>query len=304
MTKPRRQFLRVAGAAAAGSLLLPQWACAPADSSATAVTGSEAPPMGDPSLEAFGIQLYTLREDMPKDPKGVLRQIADFGYPQIEGYEGPRGMFWDMGHTDFKKYLDELGLTMVSSHCNIYEDFETKAAQAAEIGMDYLICPYIGARKSKADWDKVIAQFNECGEICKQNGLRFAYHNHAYSFEEIDGIVPQAYIMDHTDPATVDFEMDIYWVVTAGADPIAWLNRYPGRWRLCHVKDRMKDAAPDEREASTDLGKGSIAYPEILKVAEANGMQYYILEQERYDGSTPLKSAKAGAEYLKRLEFA
>jgi sugar phosphate isomerase/epimerase len=110
--------------------------------------------------------------------------------------------------------------------------------------------------------------------------------------------------MENTDPELVDHQMDIYWVVTGGADPIDFLTRYPNRFRLCHVKDRIKDAPADEMDASCDLGTGSIDYPHILKVAEERGMQYYILEQERYDNSTPLKSAQAGAEYLKQLKFA
>ena len=256
-----------------------------------------------PSLEKFGIQLYTLRDDIPKDPKGILKQLASFGYQQIEGFEGAQGMFWDMPHTDFKKYLDDLGLEMISSHCNIYENFETKAAQAAEIGMSYLICPHVGPQKSVEDWKKVTEKFNECGKICKDNGIRFAYHNHAYSFKAFSGMIPHDFLMENTDPELVDHEMDIYWVVTGGADPVEYLTKYPNRFRLCHVKDRLRDAAPDERSASCDLGTGSIDYPKILKIAAENGMKYYILEQERYDNSTPIKSAQAGAEYLKKLVF-
>jgi sugar phosphate isomerase/epimerase len=111
-------------------------------------------------------------------------------------------------------------------------------------------------------------------------------------------------MMDNTDPATVDYEMDIYWVVTGGADPLAYLQKYPNRFRLCHIKDRQKDAAADERDASCDLGTGSLDYAKILKVAQDNGMEYYIVEQEKYDNSTPLKSAQADAEYLKKLVFA
>ncbi len=83
-------------------------------------------------------------------------------------------------------------------------------------------------------------KFNACGDICKKNGLKFAYHNHGYSFEQMEGQLPQDILMQGTNKDTVDFEMDIYWVVTAGADPIAWLDKYPGRWKLCHVKDRKK----------------------------------------------------------------
>ena len=238
---------------------------------------------------------------MPKDPKGILKELSEFGYQQIEGYEGDQGMFWNMGHKDFKMYLDDLGMVMVSSHCDIKENFEEKAAQAAEIGMSYLICPFIGPQKSMDAWKGVTDLFNDCGRICKEHGIRFAYHNHEYSFKAFSGMIPHDYIMQNTDPDLVDHEMDIYWVVTGGADPIDFLTRYPNRFRLCHVKDRIEGST--ERDASCDLGTGFIDYPHILKVAEEMGMQYYILEQERYDNSTPLKSAQVGAEYLKKLVF-
>ncbi len=306
MKNTRRTFIRMAGVASVGSLMLPQIACK-SDGAAAIKKGADvtkaAVDMAKPSLDAFGIQLYTLRDVIPSDPQGTLKKVADMGFKQIEGYDGEQGMFWDMGHKNFKTYLDDLGLDMVSSHCNIRENFEEKAGQAAEIGMKYLICPYIGPQKSMDDWKKVTDRFNECGAICKKEGIRFAYHNHAYSFEAFSGQIPHDFIMDNTDPDTVDHEMDIYWVVTGGADPIEYLKKYPNRFRLCHVKDRMKNAG-DERAATCTLGTGIIDFPSILKVAQENGMQYYIMEQERYDDTTPMGCAQAGADYLKKIVFA
>jgi len=176
----RRDFIQKSGAITAAGLILPWWAY---KNAATPSTTSDHLASSS-GLESFGLQLYTLRDDMPADPKGMLSQVASFGYNQIEGYEGPQGMFWNMPHLEFKKYIDELGLNMVSSHCNINEDFEKKAGQAAEVGMAYLICPYIGPQDSMEKWKNIADQFNQCGEICKKNGIRFAYHNHAYSFKE------------------------------------------------------------------------------------------------------------------------
>ena len=301
MKNNRRTFLQLAGTVAAGSLILPTIGCNSnaAEKAAATVTTTPAP-----SIDQFGIQLYTLRDDIPKDTKGVLKQLSGFGYKQIEGYEGDQGLFWGMGNKEFKKYLDDLGMKMVSAHCNIHEDFEEKAAQAAEIGMEYLICPYVGPQKSMDDWKKVCDQFNSCGEICKKNGIRFAYHNHAYTFKAFTGMIPHDFVMENTDPATVDHEMDIYWVVTGGADPKEYLTKYSNRFRLCHVKDRMKGVPTEEHSASCVLGTGSIDFPSILKVAKDNGMKYFIVEQERYDNSTPLDSAEKGAAYLKKLVFA
>lgn len=294
----RRDAIRALGTVSTGALIMPAWAFNPTNGIA-----SNRQKSGIPSLDKFGIQLYTLREEMPKDPKGILKSLSSFGFNQIEGYEGGQGMFWNMGHKDFKKYLDDLGMEMVSSHCSIFENFETKVEQAAEIGMSYLICPYIGPQKSMEDWKKVTELFNNCGRVCNEHGIRFAYHNHEYTFKAFSGMIPHDFLMKNTDPELVDHQMDIYWVVTGGADPIDYLERYPNRFRLCHVKDRMKTASPEERSASCDLGTGSIDYPKILRIAQEQGVQFFILEQERYDNSTPLKSAEVGAEYLKKLVF-
>lgn len=302
MKNDRRKFLQVSSTLAAGSLILPNFGCGNSNSSKEETKNTTVEKNIKPSLDKFGIQLYTLRDDMPKDPKAVLKQLSSFGYKQIEGYEGDQGLFWGMGNKDYKKYMDDHGMKMVSAHCNIHDDFETKVTQAAEIGMDYLICPWVGPQKTMEDWKKVCDQFNSCGALCKKHGINFAYHNHAYSFKAFTGMIPHDYMMDNTDPALVDHEMDIYWVVTGGADPIEYLEKYSNRFRLCHVKDRIKNAG-DEREASCDLGTGSIDFSKILKVAKDNGMKYFIVEQERYDNSTPIESAKVGADYLKKLVF-
>lgn len=308
MSFDRRHFLKSSGLIAAGFAFgcnnSGQTTGGASDSTAPADTIQSAnPAAAGAALGAFGIQLYTLRDDLPKDPKGLIKQVADMGYKQIESFEGNKGIFWGMSNTEFKKYLDDLGLTAVSSHCDIRKDFEKKAAQAGEIGMKYLICPAIGAQKTLDDYKRFADTFNKCGDICKKNGLRFAYHNHDYSFKTLDGQVPQDVLIQNTSADTVDYEMDIYWVVTAGADPLAWFDKYPNRFRLCHVKDRSKTAAAGEGDASVDLGTGSIDFAKVLARAKEKGMEYFIVEQERYENSTPLKSAQVDAEYLKTLKI-
>jgi sugar phosphate isomerase/epimerase len=253
-------------------------------------------------IKRFGLQLYSVRDDMPKDPKGVLKQVASFGYKQVESYEHDHlGIFWGMSNTDFKSYMDDLGMTIISSHCDIEKDFEKKAAEAAAIGMKYLMCPWKGPQKSIDEFKKFADQFNQKGEICRKNGIRFAYHNHDYSFKMQDGQLPQDVMMQNTDPALVDFEMDIYWVVTGGQDPEEWIKKYPNRFRACHVKDRIKGAT--EHDATCVLGEGSIDFRKILKTAKSHGMEYYIVEHERYDNTTPLKAAEADAEYMKKIKI-
>ncbi len=256
---------------------------------------------GNAKLKNYGIQLWSVKNALAKDPQDVLKQLASFGYTQIESFEGGKGMFWGMTAADFKKYMDDLGMKIISSHCNIEKDFEQKAADAASIGMKYLICPYKGPQKSIDDFKKIADEFNQKGDICKKNGIRFAYHNHDYSFKAIDGQIPEDVMLANTNADTVDFEMDIYWVVTAGADPVAYMKKYKNRFRLGHVKDRIKNAT--QADASCTLGEGSIDYTPILKQAKANGMEYFIVEQERYDNTTEMDSAKADAKYMSMLSI-
>ncbi len=252
-------------------------------------------------LKNYGIQLWSVKNALSKDPKGVLKQLADDGYTQIESFEGSKGMFWGMSAAEFKKYMDDLGMKIISSHCDIEKDFDKKAADAASIGMKYLICPYKGPQKTADDFKKIADEFNAKGEICKKNGIRFGYHNHDYSFVAIDGQVPEDIMLSNTNPELVDFEMDIYWVITGGADPIAYVKKYKNRFRLGHVKDRIKGATT--ADASCTLGEGSINYPSMLKTMKANGMEYFIVEQERYDNTTEMDSAKADAKYMSMLSI-
>lgn len=294
MTHPRRKFLKSATQLGCGLVLT---------SISQNIIGCKATSKIGNTTKPFGLQLYTLRDELPKDPKGVLKQVASFGYKQIEGFEGRQGMFWGMSHTEFKKYMDDLGMNFVSSHCDINKDFEQKADQAAAIGMKYLIAPYLGKQKSMDDYKRAAERFNDRAAICKKAGIRFAYHNHDYSFVPVDGVFPQDIMMQNTDKDMMDYEMDIYWVVTAGQDPVAWFKKYPNRFKLCHVKDRRKGAPITDHDASVVAGTGSIDYPTILKAAEKEGMAYYIIEQEHYDNMTQVQAAKLNADYMKQLRF-
>jgi sugar phosphate isomerase/epimerase len=248
----------------------------------------------------FGIQLWTVKQALAKDPLGVLKHLSNCGYKQIESFEGANGMFWGMKNTEFKKQLGDLEMNMIASHCDINKDFERKAGEASEIGMKYLICPHIGAQKSIDDYKRFGDQFNKCGEIANKNGIRFAYHNHDYSFKAMAGGMPQDVLMNATDANLVDFEMDIYWVVAAGADPIAYLKKYPNRFKLCHVKDLIKTPTGHE---SCLLGKGTIDFKNILYVGAQNGLKFHIIEQESYTGTTELDCVKENAIALNNLDW-
>lgn len=292
MKQERRKFIKTS-ASLAGMLMLHHLT---GDMMAFAAENPEK------RLKEFGLQLYTLRDDLPKDPKAILRQISALGYKQIESYEHKElGIFWGMSNIEFKKYMDDLGMKIISSHCDFKTDFERKANEAAAIGMKYLMCPYLGPQKSLDDFKKFAELFNKCGEICKKAGIRFAYHNHDYSFKLQEGEYPQDVMMNGTDAALVDFEMDMYWVVTAGQNPLEWMKKYPNRFKLCHVKDRTKSST--EQADTCTLGKGEIDYPSILKQAKKEGMKYFIVEQEKYASTTPLESIKDDAAYMKDLKL-
>ncbi|MFV0606290.1 MAG: sugar phosphate isomerase/epimerase family protein [Niabella sp.] len=286
----RKDFIKLSSGAAIGLFLN---SCAVSSAST-----------GGSSIRNLGIQLYSLRDDLPKNPKEVLKQLAGFGYKEIESYEGNQGMFWGMGNTGFKAYMNELGMKMVSSHCNFKENLEKKAADAAAIDMEYLICPHVGKQKTLDDYKKIADSFNTASEICRKNGIRFAYHNHAYSFTVQDGKYPQDILMQNATHTNMDFEMDIYWVVAAGQDPISWFKKYPNRFRLSHVKDRTKGIPPKEGEEnhSCIVGNGSIDFKSILKEGRKEGLQHYILEQEAYE-KPPIACVKEGADYLTKLKF-
>jgi sugar phosphate isomerase/epimerase len=192
---------------------------------------------------------------------------------------------------------------MVSSHCDVSKNFERKAADAASIGLKYLICPWVGPQRSIDAFKKIAQQFNEMGAICKKNGIRFAYHNHDYSFKTVEEQIPQAVLLKETDPALVDFELDIYWVNYAGQDPLQWIANYPNRFKLCHVKDKSRAPYPKEGYLSVDLGTGSIDFKKILPKAVDLGMEYLIVEQEFYPNGSQIEAAATGAAYMKRLRF-
>ena len=277
-------------------------------------------------LSEFGIQLWTVKEDMAADPKGTLSKIASAGYNYVESFGGDKGPFWGMTAAEFKAVLDDLGMRIVASHVDAAyttdlareEEFKTLAYEAASIGMKYLSNPFPGEIQTKEEWMAVAEGLNRQGIICASNGIKAGYHNHHFEFLPLeDGTLPYNLLLDNTDPDLVDFELDLYWAVKAGQDPEKWLNEHGTRIKLCHVKDlakpeRMAEIDKEEGPAegfwplqySCVLGTGQIDYPKILKTARDNGMEYYIVEQERFDGSNPLADAALDAEYMKSFRFA
>ncbi|WP_395062263.1 sugar phosphate isomerase/epimerase family protein [Flavobacterium sp.] len=284
----RRKFVTRSAQAAALLAIFPNIACASTNEDYKGI------------YTQFGIQLWTLRDIINANPQKTIAEVGKMGYTQIESFEGEKGIFWGMKPNEFKSFLDGEGLKLISSHCDWKTDLQRKAAEVASVGGKYLICPWLGPQKSIDDFKNYADLFNKAGEVCKKEGIKFAYHNHDYSFKELDGQIPQQLMLDRTDAGLVDFEMDIYWVITAGIDPIEYMTKYKNRFKLCHIKDRLKNNS--EPFASCTLGEGVIQYPAILKKAKALGMEYFIYEQEKYDDKGVLFDAQQSADYLKKMK--
>ncbi|MBA4302097.1 sugar phosphate isomerase/epimerase family protein [Algoriphagus alkaliphilus] len=297
MKNQRRKFIQMGAMLGMGAAFMPLQFCAAPKKK----EGDLDQPVKS-TLSAFGIQLYSVKEDMAVDAQATMRSLAGFGYQQFEGFDGGKGILWGMQPAEFKSLLSEIGTTMVASHANVFENLEAQAAQAAEVGMKYLICPWIGPQKSLDDYKKKANEFNQIGEKLKSFGLRFAYHNHDYTFVNQEGSIPQDILMDNTDPELVDFEMDIYWVHVANAKPAEYLAKYPGRFRLCHLKD-AESGTGDPHQRGVLLGAGEIPYADLIKQSKAIGMEYFIVEQERFPSGTPMEAAETNAKYLSALQY-
>jgi sugar phosphate isomerase/epimerase len=257
-------------------------------------------------LPAIGIQLYMVKEDMEKDPAGTMAQLGKMGYTQIESYGGNKGIFWGMSNKEFNDIAQSNGLTIISSHYAGDNDaFEKTAEQAAEIGMKYLIYPWKGPQKTIDAFKKIADEFNNYGAICQKNGINFAYHPHDYPYKPVDGQLPIDVLLARTDKEFVDFQMDFYYTVTEGQDPEAYIKKYKPRFKLCHMRDVLKERLPagSQEESACDLGQGIINYPHLLSTCLNNGMQYFFVEQSRFYRETPLQSAKFNLDYLKAIKL-
>jgi sugar phosphate isomerase/epimerase len=286
MSINRREFLKQTGVMAAGALTLSQ---------TTALAGK--------NVGVFGLQLYSVRDVLPKDPKGTMTKLAQMGYRQFESYAGDKGFLWGMQPKEMKEFLKGINVKMVSTHfdygkqANKPDELKKSIDMASEAGLSYLLCPYMGPQKSFDDWKRMADGFNKVGEMVSKSGLKFGYHNHDYSFRVQDGKIPQEYLLANTDPKNVMFELDMCWIEAAGQDAAEHLKKYGKRYELCHIKDYNKTGG---KVVQNDLGKGVVNYKHIVHTAMQNGMKYFLVEQEEYPVS-PMESMKMNAEYMKKL---
>lgn len=250
----------------------------------------------------IGIQLYTLRDVIPGDPKGVLKKVAEAGYTTLEAYSYADGSIFGMTYADFSKYANSLGLKITSGHYPLSlaksDAWEKAVADAKAIGQDYMVVPYLNApeRTSIDDYKGICAALNKAGEVCNKYGVRFGYHNHDFEFTTIDGQIPYDLMLKELDPKKVGMEMDLYWVVFAGFDPKAYFAKYPGRFEQWHVKDMDKS----DKTKNDVIGTGSIDYKSLFASAKQSGLKRFYVEQETYKGA-PIDTIKPSADYLKSI---
>lgn len=258
------------------------------------------------SPNGIGLQLYSLRDQLPKDVKGTIAEVAKAGYKEVEtfGYSKQNG-FWGLSAQEFAALLKKHGLKSPSGHYGIDEYFGTgkmdelnSYIEAAKIlGQTYIVIPSLNENfiKTGADFKAIAEKMNKAAAICKAHGLKLGYHNHNFEWKEADGTTFYDTILTHTDPKLVAMEMDIYWVVRAGKDPIEIFKKHPGRFAMVHVKDMDKT----NHELNTEIGKGAIDYKKILGQAKLAGIKHYIVEQENFTNIDPYVSIAESTKYLK-----
>ncbi|MDF2431464.1 MAG: hypothetical protein JWP44_1095 [Mucilaginibacter sp.] len=287
----RRSFLKTSAVLSAGMLVAPQ--------------------LFAYDKKYIGLQLYTVRDYMQKDPVATLAKVAQIGYTSVEGatYTGSE-MFYGMDSKTFAKVLKDKGLIMPSSHYRLGEEQVNGASQkgtilndwqravddAAGVGVKYMVCAYLSAseRGNLDHYKKVGEELNKAGEICKKSGIQLCYHNHDFEFIQEDGKFPYETLLANSDKNLVKMEMDIYWVTKAKQDPIALINEHPGRFPLWHIKDMDRTAD----RMFTEVGNGTIDFKKIFKHAEKAGLKYFFVEQDKCPGD-PYTSITQSIAYIK-----
>ena len=283
----RRSFLATLGVAALG--------CA---------TGSPAPAAafragtaGSRKLNRVGLQLYTVRDAAAKDRPGTLARVAEIGYRDVEfaGYHGRPPQ-------EIRDLLTRYGLRSPSSHIPIAEvrgNWQKALEDAKVIGHEYVTIPWLGDsdRGTIDSWKRTASLFNQAAFQAKGAGLKFAYHNHDFEFRTVGGLVPFDVLLAETDPNLVTFEMDIYWVVRAGRDPLEYLRRYPTRFSMLHAKD----AGPAPKLEMVDVGKGTIDFRTILAEGMKAGVQHVFVEHDQ--PADAFASIANSYQFLSKLEF-
>lgn len=262
----------------------------------------------------ISIQLYSVRSligsfgNAKNDYKPLLDTLAKMGYTSVEAASYSNGKFYGQDPAQFKADVEATGMKVLSSHINRYlTDKELKSGDFSETlkwwdaciaahkaaGMEYLVMPYLGVPATVKDLQTYCDYFNAVGKKCLENGIKFGYHNHAHEFQKVEGKeVMYDYMLQHTDPQYVFFEMDVYWAVIGDASPVEYFKKYPGRFKVLHIKD--------EKEIGQS---GMVGFDAIFNNAKTAGVENIVVEVERYSYDDIARSIKESIEYLEAAPF-
>lgn len=246
-----------------------------------------------------GLALYTVRDNMGADAKATLMAVAEAGYKNIEAAGYRDGKFYNMSPKDFHKLLKEVGLAPISTHQGgvTLENADNMIADVKAVGFKYFVIP-VPPMGLRDDYKQLATVLSTLGEKCHKAGLKLLYHNHDFEFKKgNDGIVTIDYLLENTDPKYVNFQMDLFWVTKAGEDPVTYFKKYPGRFKMWHVKDM------DSEGKFAPVGKGQINFSDILAQKKLSGMEYYMVEQDNTFDIAPLEAIKISHKGLIEIGF-
>jgi sugar phosphate isomerase/epimerase len=284
----RRSFLKTSALASAGLLIAPDL-------------------FASWKKKYIGVQLYTIRDQMAKDPVASLAHVSKIGFNSVEGatYTGTQ-KFYGMEAPAFKKVLKANDLTMPSCHYMLGEampdtkgtisnEWQKAVDDAAEVGIKYMVCAYLldPERGTLDHYKQTAEKLNKAGEITKKSGIQLCYHNHDFEFITQEAKLPYDVLLE-TDPELVKMELDLYWIYKAKQDPIAMFEKHPGRFPLWHVKDMDKT----EKQFYTEVGNGIIPFKDIFAHAKTAGLKYFFNEQDQTPGD-PFESITSSYNYIK-----
>jgi sugar phosphate isomerase/epimerase len=257
--------------------------------------------------KSIGIQLYTLRSVFPSDVKGTIERVAKIGYKEVElyGFTSVNG-FFGISAKELKKILNNTGLKSPSGHFDFYNYLKNRDAMddvkelietAKILDCKYITIPFLAKdlRENGIDSYKLVAEkINKAAEICQSSGIQLAYHNHDFEFEKIGTTTGFEVLLNETDKNLVDFEMDLYWVIRSGNNPLQLFKDNPKRFSMWHVKD-MDKIKP---EWNTEIGNGSINFKEIFAYAKLSGMKHFYVEHETNYQPNLFESVEKSYNYI------
>lgn len=294
----RREFLRVSATGALGAIIISKsgWKTSGETSSHLTVT--------DPRSFGIGLQLYTIRDAMKNDVPGSLKKVSDIGYKYLELASYSNRKFYGYLPGEFKKIVSDLGMEIISSHAGVNpkgittDEARIIAEDHAKVGAIYCMQPFVADedRKSVAGYKKMVAEWNKVGKIMKESGVQFGYHNHNFEFDTVEGKIPYFDIfLAEMDKDLITMEIDLFWTIKAGQNPVKLFRKYPGRFQLFHMKDMYTREAPFFKTESKDfapVGEGVINFKRILAAKKKAGMKYMIVEQDSTKDGKPFEAIK------------